>query len=134
MSAISETEIKQARHPHELFLINLITNHILVFVALLGMASHNPEPLILVPIISVSILGYTIWRARKSVQRDSWFVMCHWQLAAKRSRLFIARALLQQADLLAFDESFAALDPENLDRALRTVLERASTVLVIAHP
>lgn len=58
-----------------------------------------------------------------------------WQLShGERSRLYIARALLQRADLLAFDESFAALDPENLDRALQTVLERASTVLVIAHP
>jgi ATP-binding cassette subfamily B protein len=58
-----------------------------------------------------------------------------WQLShGERSRLYIARALLQQADLLAFDESFAALDPHNLDRALKTVLERAPTVLVIAHP
>jgi ATP-binding cassette subfamily B protein len=58
-----------------------------------------------------------------------------WQLShGERSRLYIARALLQRADLLAFDESFAALDPENLDRALKTVLDRASTVLVIAHP
>ena len=86
---LTEAEIKQARHPHELFLINLITNHILVFVALLGMASHNPEPLVLVPLISVSILSYTIWRARQSRRRDPWFVMCHWQLAARRSRLFI---------------------------------------------
>jgi len=58
-----------------------------------------------------------------------------WQLShGERSRLYVARALLQQADLLAFDESFAALDPHNLDRALKTVLERAPTVLVIAHP
>ena len=58
-----------------------------------------------------------------------------WKLShGERSRLFIARALLQRADLLGFDESFAALDPVNLDRALKTVLERQATVLVIAHP
>ncbi|MBN1149422.1 MAG: ABC transporter ATP-binding protein [Anaerolineales bacterium] len=58
-----------------------------------------------------------------------------WQLShGERSRLFIARALLQKADLIILDESFGALDPENLYRALRCVLERASTVLVIAHP
>lgn len=58
-----------------------------------------------------------------------------WQLShGERSRLYIARALLQQADLLIFDESFAALDPENLKRALTLIFDRARTVLVIAHP
>jgi ABC-type multidrug transport system fused ATPase/permease subunit len=58
-----------------------------------------------------------------------------WQLShGERSRLYIARALLQKADLLILDESFAALDPENLDRALRTVTHHAPTLLVIAHP
>jgi ATP-binding cassette subfamily B protein len=58
-----------------------------------------------------------------------------WQLShGERSRMFIARTLLQKAELIILDESFAALDPENLYRALRTVLERAPTVLVIAHP
>jgi ATP-binding cassette subfamily B protein len=58
-----------------------------------------------------------------------------WQLShGERSRLFIARALLQQADLVVLDESFAALDPETLRRALRCVLERAPALLVIAHP
>jgi ATP-binding cassette subfamily B protein len=58
-----------------------------------------------------------------------------WQLShGERSRLFIARTLLQKADLIVLDESFGALDPENLERALRCVLQRAPTVLVIAHP
>jgi len=58
-----------------------------------------------------------------------------WQLShGERSRLYIARALLQQADLIILDESFAALDPENLRRALQCVLRRAPTLVVIAHP
>jgi ATP-binding cassette subfamily B protein len=58
-----------------------------------------------------------------------------WQLShGERSRLYIARALLQKADLIILDESFAALDPENLERALRCVLNRAPTLVVIAHP
>jgi ATP-binding cassette subfamily B protein len=58
-----------------------------------------------------------------------------WQLShGERSRLYIARALLQNAALVLLDESFAALDPETFDQALRCVLNRASTVLVIAHP
>ena len=58
-----------------------------------------------------------------------------WQLShGERSRLYIARALLQGADVVVLDESFAALDPETLRRALRCVLARAATLLVIAHP
>jgi ATP-binding cassette subfamily B protein len=57
-----------------------------------------------------------------------------WQLShGERSRLYIARALLQDAELVVLDESFAALDPENLKRAVECVVKRARTLLVIAH-
>ena len=58
-----------------------------------------------------------------------------WQLShGEQSRLFIARALLQRAELLLFDESFAALDPANLRKCLETVIERSPTLMVVAHP
>ena len=58
-----------------------------------------------------------------------------WQLShGERSRIFIARALLQKADLIILDESFGALDPDNLSLALQCALKRARTLLVIAHP
>ncbi len=91
---IDPEQRRRARAPHELFLINLITNHVLIFVATLGMASHNLEPLLLVPIISVTILSYTLWRARRARRVDDWYVMCHWQVAARRSRLFIVMLTL----------------------------------------
>jgi len=39
----------------------------------------------------------------------------------------VARALLQKADVVVLDESFAALDPENLKRVLQCGLRRAPT-------
>ncbi len=58
-----------------------------------------------------------------------------WQLShGERSRMFMARALLQKADVILLDESFAALDPATLQRTLELVLHEASTLLVIAHP
>ena len=58
-----------------------------------------------------------------------------WHLShGERSRIYIARALLQQADLVVLDESFASLDPETMAISLRTVFRRAPTLLVIAHP
>ncbi len=86
--AISEDIAKAAKWPHELFLINLIFNHVLLFVAFLS-ASSLQKLVFIVPVVSFAILGYSLWRARKSLQVDPWFVKCHWQLAARRSRTFI---------------------------------------------
>jgi len=58
-----------------------------------------------------------------------------WQLShGEKSRVYIARALLQNAPLNILDESFAALDPETLKDVLKCVEERAKSLLVIAHP
>ncbi len=57
-----------------------------------------------------------------------------WQLShGERSRLYIARALIQNPEVIVLDESFAALDPENLQRAVECVVRRAKSLLVIAH-
>lgn len=57
-----------------------------------------------------------------------------WQLShGERSRLYIARALLQKSELVILDESFAALDPRNLQRAVECVVRRSKSLLVIAH-
>ena len=58
-----------------------------------------------------------------------------WQLShGERSRIFLARALLQDAEFTILDESFAALDPESLRLCLDCAFRRARTLLVIAHP
>jgi len=58
-----------------------------------------------------------------------------WRLShGEKSRLYIARALLQGADVVILDESFGTLDPENMKKALLCVFKRAKTMLVVAHP
>ncbi|WP_444942875.1 ATP-binding cassette domain-containing protein [Microbulbifer sp. ZKSA006] len=58
-----------------------------------------------------------------------------WRLShGEMSRLFIARAVLQNAELVVLDESFAALDPENLRMAIACVQKNTKTLMVIAHP
>lgn len=58
-----------------------------------------------------------------------------WQLShGERSRVYVARALLQGAELIVLDESFAALDPENVARCMEVVRRRAGTLVVVAHP
>jgi hypothetical protein len=86
---ITDDLVRQAKIPHDVFLTNLIGNHILWFVASLGLVSSYWQPLAMVPIVSLGLLVYTLNRARASRQRDHWFVMVHWQIAAERSRFFI---------------------------------------------
>jgi ATP-binding cassette subfamily B protein len=52
----------------------------------------------------------------------------------ERSRVFAARALLQNPDVLILDESFAALDARTVEQSLRVILERTPTLVMIAHP
>jgi ABC-type transport system involved in cytochrome bd biosynthesis fused ATPase/permease subunit len=58
-----------------------------------------------------------------------------WNLShGERSRLYIARALLQGAPLLILDEGCAFLDPENLERVLFEIRQQAPTLIMVAHP
>lgn len=84
---ISDDYVHKAKIPHDIFLTNLIGNHILWFVAALGLVRSYWQPLAMVPIISFAALFYTLWRAKQS--KDPWYVWVHWQIAAERSRLFI---------------------------------------------
>lgn len=86
---VSQEEIRKANVPHEIFLTNLIGNHILMAVAAGGVAGTFPWVMALIPAISFALLGYILWRARRSIGRDPWYVMCHWQVCARRSRIFI---------------------------------------------
>lgn len=96
--AISPQDAKRAGFPHELLLINLILNHVLIFIASMGLAGSYPLLPLVVPVISVSILGFIFYRARRALTRDPWFVSAHWQVCAHRSRTFMI--MLAGASLL----------------------------------
>ncbi|HYI10060.1 MAG TPA: ABC transporter ATP-binding protein [Thermoanaerobaculia bacterium] len=58
-----------------------------------------------------------------------------WQLShGERTRVFLARSILQKPALMILDETFAALDPKTLGVCMRYVLDHEETVLVVAHP
>ncbi len=83
-------DTKRAAHPHELLLVNLILNHVFFFVSTLGLSGPYPYLPLMVPIISISILAYIFWRAQRAKTCDPWFVNAHWQVCARRSRIFLA--------------------------------------------
>jgi ATP-binding cassette subfamily B protein len=114
-------------------------NHILsaslAFNLLMGRAyPHSPEDIREARELCVELgLGSLLERMPSGL--DHMVGETGWQLSqGERSRVFLARALLQNADLVVLDESFAALDPENLGQCLECVRRRAKMLLVIAHP
>jgi hypothetical protein len=87
---VSHAEIVRAKWPHEIFLINLIFNHILVFAATFGVYSTFPMMVLIVPITSFAITCYIIIKAKQVAKSDEiWFVKAHWVIAAKRNRNFL---------------------------------------------
>ncbi|SDW51947.1 ATP-binding cassette, subfamily B [Amycolatopsis xylanica] len=57
-----------------------------------------------------------------------------WQLShGERSLVFLARTLLQDADIVVLDETFGALDPATQHRALTAVDKAAPALLVVHH-
>ncbi|RRR74479.1 MAG: ATP-binding cassette domain-containing protein [Candidatus Viridilinea halotolerans] len=57
-----------------------------------------------------------------------------WELShGERSRLFIARALLQRTPLLILDESLAAMDANTRHAVLTAICARTATVVLIVH-
>ncbi|MFA5370804.1 MAG: hypothetical protein WC053_03020 [Sideroxydans sp.] len=86
----SAEEIIRAKWPHEIFLINLVCNHILVFAATFGVFSTFPLMVLIVPLMSLIITGYISFKA-KQVARSTEiaFVKAHWALANKRNTHFM---------------------------------------------
>ncbi|OGS90485.1 MAG: hypothetical protein A2Z95_04605 [Gallionellales bacterium GWA2_60_18] len=96
---VSPEEAKRAKWPHEIFLINLVFNHILVFASTFGVYSTFPLMVLVVPLTSFAITAYIIVKGRQIAAGDeTWFVKSHWAICAKRNRYFLL--LLSAACLL----------------------------------
>lgn len=86
----TEAERKRARHLHAVLLFNLVVNHIFLFLMALTLIKLSGIPMVLMAVTSISLLAYILVSAKRSLTGESsWFIRCHWQLAAKRARMFL---------------------------------------------
>jgi hypothetical protein len=83
-------EIIRAKWPHEIFLINLVFNHILVFASTFGVFSTFPVMVLIVPLTSFAITAYILIQAGKiKAGNETTFVKAHWAIAHKRNKHFM---------------------------------------------
>lgn len=87
---ITPAEGKRARWPHEIFLINLIFNHVFLFCLSIAMYKSYAFIIALTPIASFLMIGYIQIKALSVAKSDEfWFVKAHWQIGARRNRIFM---------------------------------------------
>lgn len=87
----SDAEIQRAKKLHSVLLFDFIVIHVFVFVIALGMIKTSMVPITLMPILSLSLLGFVMFKAHQSARTEPChFVRCHQLLAAKRAKLFLA--------------------------------------------
>ncbi|MDH5358752.1 MAG: hypothetical protein OEY48_07135 [Gammaproteobacteria bacterium] len=84
----TENEIAAAKAPHDIFLSNLIMNHILLFTGISTFGQQYMHFMALVPLFSVMALAYTFYRASTVKREDGEFAYIHWQIARRWSMLF----------------------------------------------
>jgi ATP-binding cassette subfamily B protein len=63
-----------------------------------------------------------------------WVGETGWQLShGERSRVYLARAILQGAQVVLLDESLSALDAETLGRCFRVAADRSPALVIVTH-
>ena len=90
----NEQERMAAKLPHDIFLSNLIGNHILLFTAVSTFGASFIKFIVVVPLLSFAALGYTYYRSGHIKREDSEFVWVHWQIARRWSKLFFIMLML----------------------------------------
>jgi hypothetical protein len=75
---------------HSILLFDFIVIHVFIFVLALSLYKTSPIPIILMPLLSIVLLGNVILRAKRAITRESSeFVLCHNLLAGQRARFFM---------------------------------------------
>ncbi len=99
----SKEEMSLASLPHQLFLSNSIGNHVLLTVITVSVAMSNPLLTLLIPAVSAVIIIFTLVRGAKLKRHESMLVRFHWEIAMRRTRVFlIGYAVLATAASLAW--------------------------------
>ncbi len=84
----SKKELKTAQLPHQLFLFNMVGNHILLSIITASNSSHLWVTAI-VPVIALLIFSYTLIRGKSEVKSECLLIRSHWEIVVKRTKIFL---------------------------------------------
>ena len=124
---INESEIKRAKTPHELSMLNLVAFHLLAApasivldIGLLGF---------LVPLtLSLCFIAFVWIQAMSGKKSDNWFVRLHWRLAANRTNILMVGYLIT-ASILGF--AFLVTSGSDKSHIMMVALSRVAAVPVL---
>lgn len=88
LNDLTQQELKSGQFPHQLFLFNMVGNHILLTV-ITASNSTMPQLALLIPAISIILTSIILLKGRTLVNSESMFVRCHWTLVVKRTKIFL---------------------------------------------
>lgn len=102
---VSDTEVKQAQLPHNLFISGLFVFDLLMIPAVIVLGAGMPG--LLIPLLcSLAFIAYIYLRSKKSTK---WFVDAHWKLAFGHSKwLILGYAISATLILIAWLISLSA--------------------------
>jgi len=79
---------KQAKSPHELFVINVLVFHLLAVV--ISLSINQPLlGLALPPLFTLGCILISLYQMQHYRRQNNWFVAAHWQLALRRYLILV---------------------------------------------
>jgi RsiW-degrading membrane proteinase PrsW (M82 family) len=85
---VTDKESQRAKNPHHIYNLNIILTHLFLSLTVLK-TTGNPVMFILIPAISLIVLGFIYYKTQQKIKDDTWFVAAHWMLAWRRGRILI---------------------------------------------
>lgn len=122
-------EVKQAKAPHELFMVNLLLFHLLMTPAAI-VIDIGTWGLLLPLSLSLTVMGYSLWRARRA-ERQHRLVMLHWKLALRRYRVLLIGYAITAVILLLGYLLTLAMDEGSMRQIMFTVITRIGVVPLV---
>ncbi len=128
--AIDDAVRRQAKAPHELFMLNLGFFHLLLGPAALFLGIGLVG--LLIPLgFSLAMMGYMLLRCKRVQGGGDWFVARHWSLAVRRNRWLLLGYSLTAAILLGGWLLTLGVDRESTRHILVTVITRIAVMPTI---
>ena len=123
---IEESVRRRAKTPHELFMFNLVAFHLFMAPAaiVLDIGAYG----VLLLLLPLSVIAYTWLRGRRAEKSDPWFVMAHWKLAFRRSRLLLVAYVVSGAIISIGLWKSAGVDKQTTKTIILTISERLAVV------